>query len=93
MSYTQRGRRVAYDNIAQGAATGPERTYTDTVTNIEMHGGGTMTSTSTGDVNHTNIAVGVSVSDGLGPENMTVAVDPTDDNVATSNTVGAVTNP
>lgn len=32
MAHIMRARRVAYDNIAVGSATGPERTYGDTRT-------------------------------------------------------------
>ena len=64
MAITSRGRRLRYDNIAVGEATGRERTIAgDTVTPIELHGGGYATSTSTGDVWHTNVAGGVSVSE------------------------------
>lgn len=62
MAIVRRGKRESYDNIAAGSATGYERTKTDTVTYIEMPGGGFRTSTSTGDVNHSNITAGVSVS-------------------------------
>ena len=64
MTVTLRGRRTAYDNIAAGSATGRERTIAgDTVSNHEMYGGGFCTSTSTGDVWHSNVRMGVSVSD------------------------------
>ena len=64
MAVTQRGRRTRYDNIAQGSATGPERTISgDTVSKVEMHGGGFCTSTSNGDEWHTNVAAGVSTSE------------------------------
>jgi hypothetical protein len=85
MSFTSRGRRCAYDNIAAGSATGPERTIAgETVSPQEMFGGGYQTSTSTGDVWHTNIQTGASVTDGNGPENMgdgtaTGTTDPTDE--------------
>lgn len=84
MAVTKRGRRTAYDNIAAGEVAGFERTFTDTVTRNERHGGGHYTSTSTGDalVGHTNVAVGTSVTDdNLGPDNMTQGVVPTDENV------------
>ena len=84
MAVTFRLRRTAYDNIAAGAATGVERTFTDTVSRNERYGGGYYTSTSTGDAlaGHTNVAAGTSVSDdNFGPDNMTAAVDPTDENV------------
>ena len=98
MSRTLRGRRVAYDNIASGSATGTERTIAGETPAIEMHGGGTMTSTSTGDVDHSNVEVGSSVSDQVSPDTvpentLASATAPTDDNVASSNSPGAVTNP
>lgn len=65
-----RGKQVAYDNIAQGSAYAPsnaalgERTIAgETVSYHEMYGGGYCTSTSTGDVWHTNVAAGASVTD------------------------------
>lgn len=82
MARTLRARRTAYDNISAGNATGAERTIAgDTVSKIELHGGGFATSTSTGDEWHTNVANGVSVSDqtlmtavgGEMPENVVVA--------------------
>ena len=64
MATTQRARRARYDNIASGSATGAERTISgDTVSKVEIHGGGFRTSTSNGDEWHTNVAGGVSVSD------------------------------
>ena len=84
MAVTKRGRRTAYDNIAAGSAAGLERTNAETVTVNERHGGGTYTSTSTGDAleGHTNVAAGTSVSDdNLGPDNMTQGTVPTDENV------------
>lgn len=64
MATKQRGRRAAYDNIASGSATGGERTISgDTVSVVEMPGGGYRTSTSTGDAWHTNIKVGTSTTD------------------------------
>lgn len=98
MSGTLRGRRVRYDNIAAGSATGAERTIRgDTVSRLEMYGGGFQTSTSTGDTEHSNVAKGSSVSDqvspGTVPENMTAGVAYTDENPGSSNTVGFVTNP
>ena len=94
MSTTLRLRRAAYDNIAAGSATGRERTISgDTVSRIEMFGGGYMTSTSTGDTEHSNVAVGASVTEGNLPDNMTVGVVPTDELVGASNTLGFVTNP
>lgn len=64
-----RGRRVRYDNIAVGSAiTTPERVIaSQTVTVVEIYGGGFMTSTSTGDVWHTNVKVGSSVTDQVSP--------------------------
>lgn len=55
MSRTLRGRRVAFDNIAAGAATGVERTNADTVSLFEMPGGGFCTSTSTAETWHSNV--------------------------------------
>ena len=78
MSTVIRGRRVRYDNIAVGSAlTTPERTIAgQSVTVVEMYGGGYMTSTSTGDVWHSNISKGSSVTDQVSPgvpmENMIV---------------------
>ena len=63
MAVTQRGRRTRYDNIAAGSATGPERTFTDTVTKVEIHGGGYRTSRSNAEEHHSNVAAGVSVSE------------------------------
>ena len=64
-----RGRRVRYDNIAVGSRIlTPENTIAgQTVTVVEMYGGGFMTSTSTGDVWHTNIKSGSSVTDQVSP--------------------------
>ena len=98
MAVTQRARRLRYDNIAAGSATGNERTVRgDTVTVNELYGGGTCTSTSTGDTNRSNIAVGASVSDGADPDNMGNGAggttDPTDENTGSSNTAGFATNP
>jgi len=46
----------------------PENTIAgQTVTVVEMYGGGFMTSTSTGDVWHTNIKVASSVTDQVSP--------------------------
>ena len=78
MSRTLRGRLVAYDNISSGNATGAERTIAgDTVSPVEIHGGGFQTSTSTGDVWHSNVNAGASVTDqvspGKVPENILVA--------------------
>jgi hypothetical protein len=69
MSTVIRGRRVRYDNIAAGSAlTTPEKVISgQTVTVVEMYGGGTMTSTSTGEANHTNIKAGSSVTDQVSP--------------------------
>lgn len=70
MSVQLRGKRVAYDNIAQGSAAGGsggslvERTIAgETVSYIEMPGGGYRTSTSTGEVWHSNVNSGSSVTD------------------------------
>lgn len=87
MAVNRRGRRTAYDNIAIASATGRERTVAgDTVSVIEIHGGGTCTSTSTGDVWHTNVAVGDVVTDQAAitvvPENtLAVATAPTDEKI------------
>lgn len=92
MATRLRGRRAAYDNIASGAATGAERTIAgDTVSKVEMHGGGFRTSTSTGDEWFSNIQVGTSVTNvaadgtnagGAVPENLTVvATTPTQENL------------
>ena len=73
---TNRGRRQSYDNIAAGSAVDSlERTYTDTVSPVELYGGGRVTSTSTavGDVGNTNIAAGTAVSDRV-IENLTPGV-------------------
>lgn len=88
MSINSRGRRDRYDNIAIASATGRERTIAgDSVSVIEMHGGGTCTSTSNGDAWHTNVAVGNVVTDQAAitvvPENtLAVATAPTDEKVA-----------
>ena len=102
MAFTLRGRRVAYDNIAAGSATGAERTIAgQDVSPVEVHGGGYRTSTSEGDVWHTNVAAGASVSDqahsavvgGELPEQVIQAgVTNTNENTASSNVAGAVTN-
>ena len=87
MAVTSRGRRTRYDNIAAGSATGPERTVAgDTVSPVEIHGGGYQTSTSTGDVWHSNVEAGSSVTDqvspGTVPENTLAAeTAPTNENV------------
>ena len=66
MAVTLRGRRTAYDNIAVGSATGTEHTQqAGDVTVVEMYGGGKRTSTSTGDVDHSNVAAGASVTDAV----------------------------
>ncbi len=104
MATRLRGRRAAFDNIAVGSATGAERTIAgDTVSPVEMPGGGFRTSTSTGDVWHSNITIGVSVSndaaDGtvaggaLAEQNVQVGVTNTEELTASSNSPGAVTNP
>lgn len=69
MPTVNRGKRVRYDNIAVGSAlTTGERTIAgQDVTYQEMHGGGFMTSTSTGDVWHTNVKVAASVTDQVSP--------------------------
>lgn len=59
-----RGRRTAYDNIASGSAAGAERPIAgDSVSKVEIYGGGFRTSTSTGDEWHTNVEKGSSVTD------------------------------
>ena len=70
MSVRLRGRKVGYDNIASGSAYGGsggslgERTVAgETVSMVEMYGGGYRTSTSTGDVWHSNVQAGSSVTD------------------------------
>lgn len=68
-----RGKRAAYDNIAAGEKVGGpsggsmgERTISgDTVSPVEMPGGGFRTSTSTGEAWHTNVKVGTSTTDDL----------------------------
>lgn len=102
MAFTLRGRRVAYDNIASGSATGAERTIAgDTVSPVEVHGGGYRTSTSTGEAWHSNVESGSSVSDqalsavvgGELPEQVVqTGVTNTEENTASSNVTGAVTN-
>ena len=98
MSRTQRGRRVAYDNIAQGQAiSSNENTIAgETASVFEVYGGGTRTSTSNAEQNITNIrpeqlsgdATSTSDSGFQGPENMTAGVDPVDENVETTNNEG-----
>lgn len=39
MAYNYRGRRVAYDNIAVGAATGPERTLPESTSDHTRYDG------------------------------------------------------
>ena len=95
MTVTSRGRRTRYDNIAAGSATGRERTYAGLEANAasvqEVYGGGYTVSTSNNERDITNIQAGAVVSDvPPGPENMTVAVDPTDERVASSNVAGYV---
>ena len=92
MSLTQRGRRTRYDNIARGSATGRELLIAgDTVTKAEVYGGGYVVSTSNTEQDITNIQAGaLTTDDQNGPENMTVAVDPTDERVASSNVAGYV---
>lgn len=103
MANTVRGKRTAYDNIASGSATGREQTIqSETVSKVEMHGGGFRTSTSTGDEWHSNVAVGSSVTDqaadgtvagGALPENVVVlATTNTEEQTGSSNTAGFVTN-
>lgn len=64
MSTVERGRRQRYDNISIGNAGGAERLISgDTVSKVEMHGGGFRTSTSNAEAWHTNGTVGSSVTD------------------------------
>lgn len=99
MSYSERARRTRYDNIAVGEAltTKENLILGDTVSVVEVYGGGTMTSTSNEERDITNVIVdsGTSTSDAgfQGPENMAVAVDPVDENPASSNSPNHVTNP
>jgi hypothetical protein len=94
MSVTLRGRRTAYDNIAAGEAisTRENTILGESTSVVEVYGGGTLTSTSTGEMNITNIAVdaGVSTSDAefQGPENLVVAEDPGNEALATSDFPG-----
>jgi hypothetical protein len=94
MSVTLRGRRTAYDNIAAGEAisTRENTILGESTSVVEVYGGGTLTSTSTGEMNITNIAVdaGVSTSDAEfpGPENLVVAEDPGNEALATSDFPG-----
>ncbi len=67
MAGVLRGRRIRYDNIAVGSATGSERTIAGAAQQSEIYGGGYMTSTSTAEVWRTNVKVGVSVSDQVSP--------------------------
>lgn len=103
MAIVKRGRRHHYDNIAAGTAMGRERPISgDTVSKVEMHGGGYRTSTSTGDEWHTNVAAGSSVTDqaadgteegGALPENTVVAATTnTEERTGSSNVAGFVTN-
>jgi hypothetical protein len=97
-----RGRVAAYDNIAKGDATGAERTIRgDSVSKVEMHGGGFRTSTSTGDEWHSNLVAGTSVSNdaadgtvagGAVPENMHNGTTGTVERTGSSNVAGFVTN-
>jgi hypothetical protein len=79
MSTVLRGRRIRYDNIAQGSAlTTPEKVITgQSVTVIEIYGGGFCTSTSTGEAWQNNVKAGASTTDELAPgamqENIVVA--------------------
>ena len=86
MTLTVRGRRTAYDNIAVASATGRELTIRgDTVSVQEVYGGGYMVSTSNNEHQITNIVIdaGTSTSDAefQGPENITRAEDPGNENV------------
>lgn len=92
MALTVRGRRTAYDNIANGSAAGRELTIAgDTVSKQEMYGGGYMVSTSNNEHQITNIAndgVSTSDSDVQNVENLVVAEDPGDEALATSDFPG-----
>lgn len=92
MTVTIRGRRTAYDNIANGSATGRELTIAgDTVSKQEMYGGGYMVSTSNNEHQITNIAndgVSTSDSDVQNIENLVPAEDPGDEALATSDFPG-----
>jgi hypothetical protein len=103
MATTLRGRRAAYDNIAAGAAAGAERTISgDTVSKVEIYGGGYRTSTSTGDEWFSNVKQGASVTDcvangtvagGAIAENLVAAATTnTEERTGSSNTAGFVTN-
>lgn len=103
MAIVRRGRRDRFDNIARGDAAGRERTISgDSVSKVEMYGGGFRTSTSTGDEWHTNVAVGSSVTDqaadgtgegGAIAENLVVvATTNTEERTGSSNVAGFVTN-
>lgn len=71
MATINRGRRAAYDNIARGDATGRERTISgDTVSKVEMYGGGFRTSTSNGDEWSNNVVAGTSVTNAEGVTNV-----------------------
>ena len=81
MAVTLRARRTRYDNIAAGSATGNEFLVAgETVSRIEMHGGGVRTSTSNAEAWQTNVQAGVSTSEqgqgaavgGEMPENIVV---------------------
>lgn len=92
MAHNIRGRRTAFDNIAQGSATGAERTIAgDTVSKVEMPGGGYRTSTSTGDEWHSNITPGVSVSNDAA--NSTVASGALAENIVAAGTTNTEENP
>lgn len=104
MAISARGRRTAYDNISVGNAVGAEKTISgDSVSKVEMPGGGFRTSTSTGDEWHTNVAQGSSVTDqaadgtvagGALTENLVAAATTnTEERIGSSNVAGFVTNP
>lgn len=68
MSTTERGRRQRYDNISVGNAGGAERLIAgDTVSKVEMSGGGFRTSTSNAEAWHSNLTAGTSVSNDAEP--------------------------
>lgn len=61
MAFNLRNRRVAFDNIAAGSATGRERTVAGSLPSTELYGGGTGTAGATA-MNHSNIAAGEDVT-------------------------------
>lgn len=94
MSVNSRGRRIRFDNIAVGSSgvAGNERTIAgDSVSSLEMYGGGRCTSTSTGDQWHTNVKVGSSVTDQVSfdtPQENLVVKNSTDQHIENITKVG-----